>query len=64
MQQESFEVIFRYHDDHCDHDHDGEEEIGQLLAGLGGGQRRIGHREVTLTVSGQISSDFTNFNKF
>ena len=36
MQQESFEVIFRYHDDHCDHDQDGEEEIGQLLAGLGG----------------------------
>ena len=56
-----FEMIFHYHDDD---DHHGEEEIGQLLAGLGGGQRRIGHREVTLTVSGQISSDFTNFNKF
>ena len=49
-----FEVIFRYHDDHCDHDQDGEEEIGQLLAGLEGSHRRIGHREVTLTMSGQF----------
>ena len=32
----------------------GEGEIGQLLAGLGGSHRRIGHREVTLTMSGQF----------